>query len=123
MDLGLLQREVAARIGVDGGSVWNWENGRAEPELRFLPAILAFLGYDPRKRAETLAEQLVTFRKTKGWSQSRFARELKVNPSTLARWERDERQPSGRYAEGISMTLMEASPMFPKVNSPGYRSN
>ncbi len=46
LDLGLLQREVAAEIGVDASSVYNWENGRTEPQLRHLPAIIRFLGYD-----------------------------------------------------------------------------
>ncbi len=47
LDLGLLQRDVAARIGSDTSSVTNWEKGHTEPENRFLPAILELLGYDP----------------------------------------------------------------------------
>ena len=54
LDLGLLQREVAAEIGVDASSVYNWENGRTEPELRHLPAIIRFLGYDPKVEARHL---------------------------------------------------------------------
>lgn len=46
--LRLPQREVAARLGTVRISVLNWENNYGEPQVRFLPAILAFLGYDPR---------------------------------------------------------------------------
>jgi transcriptional regulator with XRE-family HTH domain len=52
LDRDLWQREVAREIGCSKASLLNWERGRAEPELRFLPAILAFLGYDPRQEPE-----------------------------------------------------------------------
>jgi transcriptional regulator with XRE-family HTH domain len=48
LDLGLLQRDVALRLGVSKSAVMNWERGRTEPMIRFLPAIIRFLGYDPR---------------------------------------------------------------------------
>jgi DNA-binding XRE family transcriptional regulator len=47
LDFGLLQREVAEQIGVDKATLYNWEKGRSEAELRFYPAIIRFLGYDP----------------------------------------------------------------------------
>ena len=40
LDLGLLQGEVADRLGVTESSVTNWELSRTEPELRFLPGIV-----------------------------------------------------------------------------------
>ena len=43
LDLGLLQREVALLVGVDKTTVFNWETGRAAPNLR----AIRFLGYDP----------------------------------------------------------------------------
>jgi DNA-binding XRE family transcriptional regulator len=46
MYLDLLQREVASKIGVKKDSVYNWERG-IEPELRFIPKIIEFLGYIP----------------------------------------------------------------------------
>ena len=48
LDLGLLQRDVAGRIGVSAWTIANWEKGKTEPAVRFIPHILAFLGYDPR---------------------------------------------------------------------------
>ena len=52
LDLGLLQREVALRIGVDPTSIFNWEAGRHHPSLRHLPAALDFLDYAPRHSPE-----------------------------------------------------------------------
>jgi DNA-binding XRE family transcriptional regulator len=47
LDRGLVQRQVAAAIGCHHASLLNWERGRREPELRYLPGILRFLGYEP----------------------------------------------------------------------------
>lgn len=58
LDLGLLQREVAARLGVTESTVTNWELNRTSPKIRFLPGIIALLGYDPRPAGVTLADQL-----------------------------------------------------------------
>jgi DNA-binding XRE family transcriptional regulator len=44
LDLGLLQRGVAERLGADPCSVTNWELNRTKPALWFLPAIVRFLG-------------------------------------------------------------------------------
>jgi transcriptional regulator with XRE-family HTH domain len=68
LDLGLLQREVAERFGANQCSVTNWELGRTKPALRFLPAIVRFLGYVPFPPGETLAERLTTARKARGLS-------------------------------------------------------
>jgi len=93
LDLCLLQKDAANRIGADVCSVYNWENGRAAPELQFLPGIIAFLGYDPRPEPSSLAERIVWFREGRGWSQKRFAKILGVDPTALARWERGTWRP------------------------------
>jgi DNA-binding XRE family transcriptional regulator len=48
LDLGLLQKEVAEKIGPDPWTIANWEKGKTEPGARIIPAIIGFLGYDPR---------------------------------------------------------------------------
>ena len=91
LDLGLLQKDVAQRIGASVASVWLWENGKVEPEVKWMPAIIAFLGRDPRSQAQTLGERLVWFRKGRGWSQKQLAADLQVDPTTLSRWELEQR--------------------------------
>ncbi len=105
MDLGLLQADVAAKIGVCEASVWNWETGRNEPELRFIPAIISFLGRDPRLVPTSLAGRLIRYREAQGWSQKRLARELAVDQSTLSRWEQGKREPVGPFLERVHTLL------------------
>lgn len=105
MDLGLTQAAMAAKIGVIEASIWNWETGRTEPELRFLPAILGFLGDDPRPTPQTIGEKLIAYRSGKGWARPKLAAVLIVDPSTLARWERGERQPQRTYRELIDALM------------------
>jgi DNA-binding transcriptional regulator YiaG len=46
----LLQRQVAEQFGVTTESVSNWEANLVQPQLRFMPAIIRFLGYNPLPR-------------------------------------------------------------------------
>ena len=108
MDLRLLQREIGAKIGVDACTVWNWENDRAEPEFRFLPAILDFLGYDPRTKPTSIGGHLLAYRLARGWARPRLAAELRVDPSTLAGWETGKRHPWGIYVDRVDALLSGA---------------
>ncbi len=47
LDLKLLQREVAQKLGVGESSIYNWENNLTKPALRYIPKIVKFLGYAP----------------------------------------------------------------------------
>ena len=97
MDLGLLQREVADRIGAIKDSVYLWEANRVAPTLPFLPKIIEFLGYCPFDPDWTPGERLTWIRRYFGLSQEAMARRLAVDPGTLAMWERGERELKGRF--------------------------
>ncbi len=89
LDLKLLQRQGAEEIGCSKASLLNWERGRAEPELRFIPAIIRFLGYDPTAPDATLSigEKLRAARRARGLSQEALARLLGIDPTTVRDWE------------------------------------
>jgi transcriptional regulator with XRE-family HTH domain len=88
--LGLFQKYVALAIGVDTCTITNWEKGRSEPELRFIPRIINFLGYQPdATNPVTLGESIKRYRYLKGISQKELARQMGVDPSTLNRLERN----------------------------------
>lgn len=93
MDLGLLQQELAEKIGACEQSIVNWERNASRPTAKWIPRIAAFLGYNPPIDGSTLAERLVNYRRGRGWTQKRFAEELEVDQSTLARWEQGMKQP------------------------------
>jgi DNA-binding XRE family transcriptional regulator len=42
----MTQKQVAAVIGVTESSIYNWERAM-NPEIRFYPGIINFLGYTP----------------------------------------------------------------------------
>lgn len=85
LDLGVLQREAAERIGVTEGTLWNWENGKAEPALPWVPSILRFIGYNPWPEPTTSGQALKRYRHRQGITQEELAVRLTVDPSTLAR--------------------------------------
>jgi transcriptional regulator with XRE-family HTH domain len=98
LDLGLLQREVAERLGADTCSVTNWELNHTTPALRFMPGIIRFLGYTPWGPGASAGERLVAYRRERGLPQTALARLLGIDPGTLSRWERGLRVPAGGYA-------------------------
>jgi transcriptional regulator with XRE-family HTH domain len=66
--------------------------------------VLRFRGYNPLPPAKTLGEELVRYLTALGLTQKEAARQIGVDPGTLARWERDEREPAGhlpRTCEGV----------------------
>jgi transcriptional regulator with XRE-family HTH domain len=101
IDLGLQWKEVAEQLAVDSTTLTNWTKRRTQPDLRCLPRVIRWLGYDPRPKARTIGEALVRYREGKGASQRQLAKRLAVDPSTLARWERGKRIPSGDYLARI----------------------
>jgi transcriptional regulator with XRE-family HTH domain len=109
LDLGLLQKEVAEIIGCDKMTIVNWEKNHAEPRINHMAGVVKFLGRDPFKPCDTLAQRLVNHRKAKGITQKDFARHLGVDQSTLARWERGERMPTKSILNRIPFLKMSDS--------------
>ena len=105
LDLGLLQKQVAVQIGTDNTTITNWELGHTSPGFRYFPAIRRFLGYLPISGTGTRADELKVHRFHRGWSQKEAARDLGVDPSTLAKWERGERVPVGQFGELVAEWL------------------
>ena len=102
LDLGLRQREVAKIIGCDTMTVVNWEKSHtAMPRISHMAGVVQFLGINPFPNGDTVAQRLVSRRMARGLTQKAFAVELGVDPSTLAKWERGERMPSGTYLKGV----------------------
>lgn len=53
LDRRLPQKDAARAMGCNPVTLLQWEKGRVAPDVRFWPAILAFLGYDPRPEPES----------------------------------------------------------------------
>jgi transcriptional regulator with XRE-family HTH domain len=105
LDLKLLQRDVAARVGADTKTITNWELNRTEPDLAHLPAILAFLGYDPRPEGETFGQRLRRARTANGMSHRELARLIDVDASTIFKWEDGRHRPIARLLARLRAVL------------------
>ncbi len=96
--LSITQEEAALRLRVNAWTVHNWETGQRKPEIRFIPALVEFLGYDPEPVEEgTLAGRLVAKRRELGLSQRAAARSLHIDPGTWAGWELGARIVRGEH--------------------------
>jgi transcriptional regulator with XRE-family HTH domain len=95
LDLKLLPKDVVGILGVDTNTITNWGKNRCQPRLYLIPRMAQFLGYDPFTSAEaaTIGERIKAFRRLHGLSQKILARQLGIDPSTLARWEKDKGRP------------------------------
>ena len=50
LDLNLLQKQAADEIGVHETTITGWEGNATVPEVRYMPAIIQFVGYNTYKR-------------------------------------------------------------------------
>ena len=72
------------------------------PSLVHIPKIIEFLGRDPfEKETTTLDDKIREYRRVHGLSQRKLAGLIGIDPTTLARWERDGHQPNKRLFEYV----------------------
>jgi transcriptional regulator with XRE-family HTH domain len=105
LDLKLLQKQVADRIGVHEMTITGWEGNATVPEVRYVPAIIQFLGYNPFPAASSLPERLATARRALGLSQRKMAQKLGVDPATIKNWEAGLHQPTEKSLDLVGSIL------------------
>lgn len=108
MDLGLLQKDVAERIGVSRDTFRNWEAGRTEPAVQHVPRIVGFLGpftLPEAERALDFPARLTLARRRLGLTQKQFAARLGVDESTVQKWETGQHRPIRRHRERLQALL------------------
>ena len=88
MLLGLYQKEVATRVGVDEWTYINWEHDRTKPALRYLPDVINFLDYDPFGAPDGLGEQIKSKRRRLRMSQGELASRLGIDAGSIRKAER-----------------------------------
>lgn len=106
LDLKLLQEDVSRKIGVSTPSIQNWETGHAAPSLSVIPRLIGFLGYIPFETSTKRPyEKIKLYRRILGLSRKELAKRLRIDPSTLARWEKGRGNPSKELLEKVSRFL------------------
>lgn len=87
--LNMTQAGLAKLFNVGLTSIVNWENDHTEPELRYTPILIKFLGYDPLSlNPNSIGELLLAERRKYGWNQSVVAEKLGIDRDTFSKWER-----------------------------------
>ncbi|WP_262692502.1 helix-turn-helix domain-containing protein [Kordiimonas aestuarii] len=104
-ELELFQKDVGQQIGVCSCTIMNWEKGSSTPEIRYYPAIISFLGYEPFPEPHTQGEMIRFKRQSLGLTQRQFAELINVDPSTIYQWEHNDRKPLGRASERLAQFL------------------
>jgi len=96
--LKLTKAQLSLKLNVSDITVYLWERNRVQPSLAQIPKIIEFLGHDPfEKRVDNLGDRLREYRRVHGMSQKKLAKQLGVDPTTLAGWERGKHHPSRRF--------------------------
>lgn len=102
IDLRLTKRQLSLKLNVSDLTIYLWEKNKIKPSLAQIPKIIEFLGRDPfEKKAESLGDKIREYRRVHGLSQKKFAKQLGIDPTTLAAWEKGEHQPSEKYLGGL----------------------
>ena len=107
IELGLCQKDVAARLDVTTSTVWNWENSGAVA-LRFIPSVVEFLDYDPVSQPEDLLQRLAWYKLFSGLNLERLGVEMGRNPEQLADWLSGRHKPCRRNREEIALFCWKA---------------
>jgi transcriptional regulator with XRE-family HTH domain len=105
MDLGLLQADLGERFGVDEATVYRWEAGRKGIGPQHLPAVIEFIGCDPREVGNGFGEQVRARRRALGLTQEALAAKLGLSHSTV--WKVEAQRPCGRKARGVLEAFLE----------------
>jgi transcriptional regulator with XRE-family HTH domain len=105
LDLGLFQRQLAERIGVNPDTIRSWETNATTVALKHVPAVVEFLDYVPFPEPATLSERLRLYRKLNGISRRELACRLGVDETTVWRWEVGRGNPSGRLSPTLGVLL------------------
>jgi DNA-binding XRE family transcriptional regulator len=106
LELGLLQKHVAALIGVSEDCISYWENNRSNPATRYFPNIIKFLEYIPvHNHASNLAEKIKLYRFWNGMTQRELAIKINVNESTILHYEKGNHEPSPRILAKLTPLL------------------
>ncbi|HKL24831.1 MAG TPA: helix-turn-helix transcriptional regulator [Desulfuromonadales bacterium] len=106
LELGLYQKDVAIQIGVTASTIWNWEHGLTI-DLRYIPSVIKFLGYNPIPCPADLRERLAWYKLVKGLTLEQLGAEMGRDPEQLSDWLNGRHRPCRRNREEIERFLTE----------------
>ena len=118
-----MQRQAAERLCVSVENVRNWEWNKTKPEVRFLPALLDFVGYDPGESPTSLSRALRKARRSAGLSQRELAKRAGFDQSSIALWEAGGKMPLPANVNRLRQFFQGVGQALPDfVEEAGYSS-
>ena len=87
LEANLMQKEAAAQLLVNEWTYLNWEKDRTKAEIRFMPKLIEWLGYDPHPPSRNSSEWLMAVRRNLGLSRKQLAKILAADEASVNRWE------------------------------------
>jgi len=105
IESGKTQQQVATGLLASVDVYALWEKDRADPSVRYFPAVFCFLGYDPFPPPTTLAERIASKRRELGLPIMQAAKLVGVDEGTFSRWESGEWKP--RKSAAIVQRFLE----------------
>jgi hypothetical protein len=88
-------------------SIVNWERNPTEVGVRFVPAIIRWLGYDPLPEAGTVGDWIVIERTRRGMARRQLARVLRWDEGTLRQYEENTAAPGAERLAQLRDVLGE----------------
>ncbi len=101
LDRGLFHKDIAEIIGVNECSINNWENGHKEPDLKHVPSIIAFIGFNPRPIPTGTLEKLEWYKWSHGLTYEELGKEMSIHPEQLMDWISGKRNPFRKSLDKI----------------------
>lgn len=103
MDLDLFQKDLTDYFGITLETMTIWENNYGEPQIRYFPKIIEFLGFLPIEiDTSTLGGKIKLYRYQHGLSHKNMAQLLGVDASTIRSWEHNEHAPLSKFHQVLS---------------------
>jgi transcriptional regulator with XRE-family HTH domain len=111
LQLGLIQKEVAASLGVTEWGYANWEKGRHTPSTSHYGKVVEFLGYYPHPAPRTWGQRLRKVRRCFSLSHREAARAIGVDQDTVLKWESGAWEPTIRTRSRLEAFLERHEPL------------
>ncbi len=102
LELGFYQKDVAVQIGVTASTIWNWEHGWTI-DLRYMPRVIEFLGYNPIPYPVNIIERLRWYKHVNGLTLEQLGAEMGRDPKQLSDWLSGRNNPCRRNQEEVEL--------------------
>jgi transcriptional regulator with XRE-family HTH domain len=104
-ELGMLQRQAAAQMGIAAETLANWEKDKTRPVPSQFRALMEFLGYDPTEASNSLSGRFDAKRRSLGVTLDQAAQYLGWDEGSLRRYLRGTWRLSRSRAEALERFL------------------